>query len=176
MMHLRKGRNMILFMAGILFLASIIIFIWYMSSQNGDTSFNESGKVAKFIEKIITREFTVDKKDYFWKVTLNLLVRKAAHFIVYIAVGAIVCLVLNVLTGRTMLSLVVSPFACLIVSCMDEYHQMFVPGRTMRLFDVAVDSVGAVLGILAVTLFFYVFRYIERLKLRIRFLENKEAL
>lgn len=167
---------MILLMAGILFLASIIIFIWYMSSQTGDTSFSESGKIAKFIEKIITKEFTVDKKDYFWKVTLNLLVRKVAHFIVYIAVGAIVCLVLNILTGRTMLSLVISPFTCLVVSSMDEYHQMFVPGRTMRLFDVAVDNVGAILGILAVTLFFYTFRYIERLKLRIQLLENEGSI
>lgn len=32
----------------------------------------------------------------------------------------------------------------------DEIHQMFVPGRTARLLDVGIDSVGAGMGILLI--------------------------
>ena len=32
-------------------------------------------------------------------------------------------------------------------ACTDEVHQMFVPGRACRLFDLAVDAAGAVAGI-----------------------------
>src|SRR5208282_2415674 len=67
----------------------------------------------------------------------NLLIRKAAHFTEYAILFWL--LVRGPLKGR--------PFAamalCVGYAFTDEGHQMFVPGRNASLYDVALDSTGA---------------------------------
>ena len=41
---------------------------------------------------------------------------------------------------------------CLAVACVDETIQLFVPGRAGRLTDVGIDTLGAALGIVLITL------------------------
>ena len=41
---------------------------------------------------------------------------------------------------------------CLIYASSDEIHQYFVPGRACRIFDVGVDTLGALTGTLILTL------------------------
>ncbi len=45
-----------------------------------------------------------------------------------------------------------SLLAAVLYSVSDEIHQYFVPGRACRIFDVGVDSLGALTGILAFVL------------------------
>ena len=42
----------------------------------------------------------------------------------------------------------------------DEFHQLFVPGRTGRLLDIGIDSCGALLG--SLILLFFVYRADQR--------------
>jgi VanZ family protein len=68
---------------------------------------------------------------------LHGLIRKAAHFMNY---GVLFWLLIRgPLSGRPYAALGV----CLLYALIDEGHQIFVPGRTPSLYDVALDSSGA---------------------------------
>lgn len=65
------------------------------------------------------------------------LVRKAAHFTEY---GVLFwLLVRGPMAQRPYLALML----CIVYALTDEGHQVFVPGRTASLYDVALDSSGA---------------------------------
>jgi VanZ family protein len=68
---------------------------------------------------------------------VHVLVRKSAHFTEY---GVLFwLLVRGPMRGRPYVALGI----CVLYAMFDEGHQMFVPGRTPSLYDVALDSTGA---------------------------------
>jgi len=68
---------------------------------------------------------------------LHMLIRKAAHFTNY---GILFWLLIRgPLYGRPYTALAL----CVCYAFLDEGHQIFVPGRTPSLYDVALDSSGA---------------------------------
>jgi VanZ family protein len=67
----------------------------------------------------------------------HLLIRKAAHFTEY---GILFWLLIRgPMAQRPYLALML----CIVYALTDEGHQVFVPGRTASLYDVALDSTGA---------------------------------
>lgn len=72
------------------------------------------------------------------------------HFIEYAVLGALVVLALS-LTYKTMPGTHLYGWAlviCLVYAASDEFHQLFVPGRSADPKDWAVDSMGALAAIL----------------------------
>ncbi len=68
---------------------------------------------------------------------VHMLVRKAAHFTEY---GILFWLLIRgPMAQRPYLALML----CVVYALTDEGHQVFVPGRTASLYDVALDSTGA---------------------------------
>jgi VanZ family protein len=68
------------------------------------------------------------------------LVRKSAHFTEY---GILFCLLVRgPMVGRPYMALML----CAAYAMCDEGHQIFVPGRTPSLYDVALDTTGAAFG------------------------------
>jgi VanZ family protein len=65
------------------------------------------------------------------------LIRKTAHFTEYCILFWL--LIRGPMAGRPYLALLL----CVIYAMLDEGHQVFVPGRTASLYDVALDSTGA---------------------------------
>ena len=75
-------------------------------------------------------------------------VRTLAHLLEFIYLGVLVCaLALTVTTRKRLLALCLP--LCAGTALLDEAHQLLVPGRTFQWEDVAVDTVGAALGIAA---------------------------
>jgi VanZ family protein len=76
-------------------------------------------------------------------VSLNVahaLIRKCAHFTEY---GVLYWLLAHgPLAHRPYLAFAI----CVAYACLDETHQIFVPGRTASPYDVALDSTGAAFG------------------------------
>jgi VanZ family protein len=67
----------------------------------------------------------------------HMLIRKAAHFTEY---GILFWLLIRgPMVRRPYLALML----CVVYALTDEGHQVFVPGRTASLYDVALDSSGA---------------------------------
>jgi VanZ family protein len=70
----------------------------------------------------------------------NSLIRKAAHFTEY---GILFWLLIKgPLKGRPVLAMAL----CVGYALTDEGHQLFVVGRTASIYDVALDSTGAMFG------------------------------
>jgi VanZ family protein len=69
--------------------------------------------------------------------TMHALIRKSAHFINYAILFWL--LIRGPMAGRPYMALVV----CVAYAMLDESHQIFVPGRTPSIYDVAIDSSGA---------------------------------
>lgn len=68
------------------------------------------------------------------------MVRKCGHFTEY---GVLYCLLVRgPMAGRPYLALML----CAAYALGDEAHQIFVPGRTPSLYDVALDTTGAAFG------------------------------
>jgi VanZ family protein len=68
---------------------------------------------------------------------LHALIRKSAHFTEYCVLFWL--LLRGPMKGRPYLALGV----CVVYAFLDEGHQILVPGRTPSLYDVALDSTGA---------------------------------
>ena len=47
---------------------------------------------------------------------------------------------------------------CVAYAALDEYHQMFVPGRSAEVRDVLIDSIGIFAGVILVRIIGYIGR------------------
>jgi VanZ family protein len=82
-------------------------------------------------------------------------VRKAAHVSEYAILAALLyrALVNTLLRSRALLSAAIVLLVCSVYATADEFHQSFVPSRTASARDVAIDSVGALIGLLVIDWF-----------------------
>ncbi|WP_242822997.1 VanZ family protein [Syntrophobotulus glycolicus] len=154
-------------------LISLVVVSWELSAENGEQSNQVSQQIAEKVENCLGKHFPIDPSDTFWRVTFNLVLRKAAHFVEYFAIGTVMCAMLNVISRKVFPAASISVLLCLMMALTDEYHQMFTM-RKPRLFDVYIDATGALAGVLIVSIFFGVFNYISHLKNRIKEYEEKE--
>ena len=78
----------------------------------------------------------------------NFMIRKSAHMMEYamLAVLLLVSFLKNFKRHPYLLSL----FFCLLYASSDEFHQLFVPGRSCRAVDVLIDMTGASVIILII--------------------------
>jgi len=84
---------------------------------------------------------------------MNHIIRKFAHFSIYLVLGILVsrALIKNGYKTRVVL---ISFLICSIYAASDELHQLFVPGRGCQLKDVLIDSAGSFIGICLNALFY----------------------
>ena len=110
--------------------------IYYMSSQNADSSSNQSLFIAELLNRWLRQLFGPHAVALSEDV-----VRKMAHFFEYCMLGSLLFMGFldRARPGRTVLLVFA---AGLLFSVSDEIHQHFVPGRTARPFDVLVDMAG----------------------------------
>ena len=86
------------------------------------------------------------------------IVRKTAHFSIYFALG--ICVLMSIITYcnlRLYVRMVLSGIICIIYAASDELHQLYVAGRSCELFDVFIDAIGSILGIL---IGYFLYRFI----------------
>jgi VanZ family protein len=106
------------------------VFIFTMS-----TSTFSALNTSKIIEPMMRWIFPLASTETIS--VLHALIRKSAHFTEY---GVLFWLLLRgPMRGRPYLALAV----CVVYAFLDEGHQILVPGRTPSLYDVALDSTGA---------------------------------
>ncbi|MBN2188018.1 MAG: VanZ family protein [Chitinispirillaceae bacterium] len=110
--------------------------IFNMSNQNADESSNLSLCVADFLNRCLRQLFGTGVPAISEDV-----VRKCAHFFEYFVLGCL--LFMGFLDrARSVRAVLVMFAAGLLFAVSDEVHQLFIPGRTMRPFDVLVDMAG----------------------------------
>ena len=131
--------------------------IFSLSSQNAAVSSGTSGNFIRLIVSIFRPGFDSLPADEQTEIvsSMQFLARKSAHFSIYMILG-----ILSFLTFISYekllfaLRLNLSCGICLLYAVSDEFHQLFVPGRSGEVRDVMIDFSGAALGIALSTLVF----------------------
>ena len=119
-----------------------LIFIFVMSHFDADTSSSQSGSIVEVIANIFNIKYIE---------ILSLIIRKIAHITEYFILGI---LTINCLKDYKIKNLYISSILfCIIYACSDEFHQLFISGRSGTIIDVLIDSIGIILGIFIYKLF-----------------------
>lgn len=151
----------------ILLIVSIIIYLF--SNQAGIKSINTSDKFAsKIIDKVceVTNKEITPKEKKKLIVKTRFTVRKIAHFTLYFTLGIIVYLLLISLNVKH--SIILSIVICFLFGCIDEIHQYFVPGRTARIYDCIVDTLGSMASIYILYFFRKIKHNLKNKKIQIK--------
>ena len=127
-----------------------MILIFLLSAQEAKKSSQTSSELIRFLLNIIYPNFEAlaESKQTELISSLQFLVRKSAHFMIYGMLGVFSFLsfvTYKNLTAR--LRMLLSLLVCLLYAVSDEIHQLFVVGRSCELRDVLIDFLGSLLAI-----------------------------
>lgn len=118
--------------------------IFYLSHQPANVSSELSGGVSNVIVTLVEKVAPNADLDFS---NFNHIVRKNAHFIIYLVLGILVMNALRQSTVYGFKSAGIALVICIIYAISDEVHQVFIPGRSGELRDVIIDTVGSGIGI-----------------------------
>lgn len=146
-----------------------LILIWMgvifgFSSKSGDESNVQSKSIiesvadatnVKNIEKVKTEDGTYSvKKTSIVMDRLNKIVRKSAHASIYFVLSIFVMNFIFIVKKENKFKYyLVGIFICFLYACTDEFHQLYVPGRTGRFTDALIDTLGASMGCIVMWIF-----------------------
>ena len=130
----------------IIFVVLWMLVIFNFSSKEADLSNNTSKEVINNTVTVyenvtnnsINKENTIEK--------LNYPVRKLAHATIYLVLSLLVLYLLYVYKNKYYYLLTI--IICFIYSLTDEYHQLFINGRTGQFSDCLIDTLGAIIGMI----------------------------
>jgi len=80
------------------------------------------------------------------------ILRKIAHFVEFTGLGLWLSWLVRMLAAKKALWHSLPLVSGVLVACTDETIQWFVPGRACRLYDVGIDTLGVVTGIVIISL------------------------
>lgn len=137
------------------FLLTTLTIIWmgiifFFSNQKAIASNNISDGI---IDKIVIKTYSVFKNDVstiekeFIKKYFTRPIRKLGHFVVYFILGILVFFTLksyNIKLSLTYYAILI----CCIYAFSDEFHQLFIPGRSCQISDVVLDTFSSSFSIL----------------------------
>lgn len=133
-------RKIISWLAIILWLVLIFILSAQPVHKSNGLSKGIAGKIIKIIEKI-----SPDKNISLGR--FNHYLRKTAHFFFYMILGILMMNVLKMVKVEGAKRIALALVICVLCAMLDEFHQLFVPGRGAQVKDVIIDSIGAIVGI-----------------------------
>lgn len=117
-----------------------IMLIFSFSMQSGEESSQISGGiVSRLVDLLFSPDFAYAEQ-------LEFLIRKLAHFTEYFVLGVLVLQTLK--QTRCPRQVIVGLLICVLVASCDETIQLFSGGRSGKIADVVLDSVGAWCGIM----------------------------
>lgn len=127
-----------------------LIFIWMISvfafsGQGGTESSGTSRKVTEFVVQVISDKSKEENRECI--ANLDKIIRKLAHYTIYTIGGIVIYHYANTTDKgkKTKILGSIAFGACYAIT--DEIHQYFVPGRSARLFDVGIDTLGVITGV-----------------------------
>lgn len=130
---------------------SCLILIYHMSDKQGQASQQLSDGLLRDILTFFCL------KDWEHTDIWGIAIRKVAHFAEFFALGLSstgMFKELSIIYGKKFASwFVYSLVFCFIAACIDEFHQFFVPGRSMQLTDIFIDFIGSLSATLIIILF-----------------------
>ncbi len=137
-------------------MALIFSFSGQVAEESAHLSRGVTDAVLGAIEAIAPRQ--AENLDFDM---LHLVLRKSAHFLVYLFLGIWLFSALRPYFPLVMAG-VNAVLASFVFAIFDELHQYFVPGRVMSVWDVYLDTAGALAGVLLLALILHYQRLHEK--------------
>lgn len=133
----------------------ILILCWMyvvfgFSNAGGEESTGISMRIAEFFVKDKTYIHFVEQ-----------IIRKIAHLSEYAIGGFLVYGLFLTFNLKSKTQFIGSWIFITIYAITDEVHQLFIPGRTGKVTDVLIDSLGAIIGICVLLLIVKIFSYLK---------------
>ena len=127
----------------ILWMVVIFIFSHQPAIESNELSSGITIMIADIVEKVAP-DNVLDQ------VNLNHIIRKCAHFGVYMILGILVANALIKSNRPRHRVILLALLICILYAISDEAHQLFIPGRSGQVTDVLIDSTGGLVGILLI--------------------------
>ena len=122
--------------------------IFNFSSQNAEESGNLSGGITrKILSKIVFIQSKSAKEKQQILETAETIIRKLAHLSIYTLMGLILMSLFYTYNVCEKYRIIYSLIFGILYATSDEIHQYFVPGRSMQITDIMIDTIGVTLGI-----------------------------
>ncbi|MBO5869026.1 MAG: VanZ family protein [Oscillospiraceae bacterium] len=134
-------------------LALNLAFIWGNSLMPGSVS----GAFSDWVRELLAPLFGWKPGDS----TGGGLLRKLAHFTEFMTLGILLRWLFGMLLTKTPQQWLYAAAAAILVASIDETIQLFVPNRGPAIKDVGIDTLGALLGITALTLIYVINKKIK---------------
>lgn len=115
--------------------------LFFFSGQNAADSGDLSRRFTEFLLRLFPW-LPVSARD------LEPVLRKMAHFGIFAVEGFLLGLAVMCGAGRRLAGAGLAAGVCAALAALNEFHQSFSDGRVCALGDVAIDTGGAVCGIL----------------------------
>lgn len=120
--------------------------IFYMSNQSASISSMHSGNTINIISKL---PLIGNIMDYLTSINIGeFIVRKCAHMISYCILA--IFLFMSVYENNIKKTAIISFLGTFLYACSDEFHQLFIQGRSSEFRDVMIDSTGGIIGLLLI--------------------------
>lgn len=130
-----------------------MILIFLFSNQPADVSTDMSGsvsyKIVTIYDEIVQEELSENERVDIAEM-IDYPVRKAAHMTEYAILGSMVLALLSLYSVERKRKYVLSGVWVFVYACTDEFHQLFVAGRSGQFKDVLIDTSGAVIAFLII--------------------------
>lgn len=149
----QKGRGLALFVLSVVLALAWCELIAWFSAGTGDESQSLSDGVIATLVAILQPGFSsmTEVQQLEIIAAWSFPIRKLAHFSEYFVLSGLVVHALYrakrafpQLGGLSVARICIAAVTfCALYACGDEFHQLFVSGRSGRLFDVGVDTAGA---------------------------------
>ncbi|MDD4003247.1 MAG: VanZ family protein [Clostridia bacterium] len=132
----------------------IMAVIFWFSHQTGEQSATVSTSLTERLLSFFYRGFNgldLETKQQLLS-DFSVLLRVGAHFCIFMLLGICFTAFLLTFSLKNIKVLLLNAAFCLFYALTDELHQHFVSGRAFELFDIAVDTCGALFAAAAVLL------------------------
>mgnify|MGYP003313862130 CR=1 FL=1 len=152
----------------------ILVVIWMsvifgFSNQQEKESSNASRKVCEIIVDVvnIVNKYTDIEKENIINI-LEPFVRKIAHYTIYLAGGILISNCVYQFQKNIKKSAFISLIIGIMYAICDELHQLMVAGRSGRVIDVIIDSLGIMTGVVIFLLLKQICKKVANEKNKIR--------
>lgn len=137
----------------ILLLLCTFFVIFGFSSQDGEASGGLSRNITNKILQTSNKYNALgqEEKEQIANKTEKT-IRKVAHFLIYTVVGLLLMGLLSTYKIKENWRMILSILLGMLYAISDEIHQGFSPGRSPRIADVYIDTLGVILGTLLILL------------------------
>lgn len=127
-------------------LFAVLVIVWMItifcfSNENGETSQGTSDIITNAIINV-NQELEKNRE------TISFCVRKLAHFSIYFVGGILLFEFYSTFDVTKKRIFGMSALTGICYACFDEFHQLFISGRSGQFRDVCIDSTGVIIALI----------------------------